>query len=100
VSCSVAIVEDLCLFCHFSWGVGIILVHDLNNVKSCHNLWKWVTEALTPPKKTKDEDAKERWKKEADAKVRGAEMARGLPLLSDLKPAVCTTPKISRLRLV
>jgi len=26
---------------------GIILVHDLSNVKSYMNLWKWLTEVLT-----------------------------------------------------
>jgi len=63
------------------FAAGIILVHDLDNVKSFDNLWKWITEALSPPKKTKEDEDMEAKKRDAEVKMREAEKARGQILM-------------------
>ena len=70
------------LNCLFYCVAGIILVHDLNNVKSYDNLWKWITEALTPPKKTKEDEDIDTKKRDSAVKMREADKARGQALSS------------------
>ena len=43
-------------------------------------IWKWITEALTPPKKTKEDEDIEAKKRDSAVKMREAEKARGQAL--------------------